>query len=263
MININKKNVERFWDAQADKIENIGDHFQSGMLEDNLFLSEFRKKMEEHNFDKLIEMESINTVLELGCGSGRWSTYLSDKAENITAVDFSNKMIELAKSSQPINSNIEYIQEKAQDYLSNKDYDLIYLSGVMQYLTDSDITAMIKNIKKMSHKDTILLTRDSVSVLKDSFHKDGEYPVIYRRLIEYSQAFEKEGFYLQNTKRSFFKPYLAVRFKLDSVIGVTGVLFIEKFVGQMVAKYKEIFDIKFRNRKKTINHMFHVYKLIE
>ena len=44
---------------------------------------------------------------------------------------------------------IEYIQEKAQDYLSNKDYDLIYLSGVMQYLTDSDITAMIKNIKKL------------------------------------------------------------------------------------------------------------------
>ena len=198
MMKIDKNTCEDFWDNQAEKIgDNVENHFQSGMLEQNLFHANFRKNMEESNFNSIIDISDVKAVLELGCGSGRWASYLSDKVESITAVDFSEKMIQLAKNNQNTSSaysNVKYIQDKAQSFLVNNKFDLIYLSSVMQYLADDDIRMMIKHVKQMSHDETVLLTRDSVSILNDSFCKEGDYPVIYRTLADYNKLLNAEGF---------------------------------------------------------------------
>jgi len=128
-MKIDKNTCEDFWDNQAEKIgDNVENHFQSGMLEQNLFHANFRKNMEESNFNSIIDISDVKAVLELGCGSGRWASYLSDKVESITAVDFSEKMIQLAKNNQNTSSaysNVKYIQDKAQSFLVNNKFDLI------------------------------------------------------------------------------------------------------------------------------------------
>ena len=265
MIKIDKKVVQDFWDNEANKIGvDVHNHHQSGMIQSNWFLATFRKNIEEFNFNKLVDMDKINTVLELGCGSGRWSSYLSDKAESITAVDFSENMIDLAinyQNSSNSDRNINYIQCEAQNFLIDAKFDLIYLSGVSPYLNDADMKKMMKNVKKMSHNQTILFARDSLSILDDTFHKNGEYPVIYRKIEEYQKIFMAEGFTMQYQMRSFINPYLSDKFKLDKILGMSIVMLIEKAIGQKIALHKENFDIKYRNKIRRISHDFHLYQL--
>lgn len=46
-------------------------------------------------------LKSGDLVLDLGCGGGTYSKYLLDKGLKVTGIDFSEKMIEIAKRNAP------------------------------------------------------------------------------------------------------------------------------------------------------------------
>jgi ubiquinone/menaquinone biosynthesis C-methylase UbiE len=61
---------------------------------------------------ELVEKNKPQTSLELGCGLGRFSTYMSEQGINATAVDFSSVAI-----------------EKAKNRITRKEYKPIFLIG--------------------------------------------------------------------------------------------------------------------------------------
>ncbi len=54
-------------------------------------------KLEKRAFDIFVKNDSQRkTVLEIGCGTGHWSRYFSDKGFDVTGVDISEEMIKIA-----------------------------------------------------------------------------------------------------------------------------------------------------------------------
>ncbi|MGA8853473.1 MAG: class I SAM-dependent methyltransferase [Christiangramia sp.] len=79
----------------------------------------------------------FNSVLELGCGTGKNTEWLQTKASKLLAVDFSEEMLDLAKKK--INSENVIFQKaditKTWDWTSEK-YDLITSNLILEHIAD-------------------------------------------------------------------------------------------------------------------------------
>lgn len=81
----------------------------------------------------------FDNVLEIGCGTGKNTTWFIEKANHVTAVDFSNEM--LAKAKEKINSpQLEFVQaDITQAWTFVKQvYDLISFSLVLEHIENLD-----------------------------------------------------------------------------------------------------------------------------
>jgi ubiquinone/menaquinone biosynthesis C-methylase UbiE len=82
---------------------------------------------------------SFNSVLEIGCGTGKNTEWLLQKAQRITAVDLSEEM--LSKAKEKIQSdNIEFIQfDINNDWnFTERTFDLIAFSLVLEHIENLD-----------------------------------------------------------------------------------------------------------------------------
>ncbi len=98
------------------------------------------------NINKTRDLEAIalrntlanipfNSCLEIGCGTGKNTGWLTGKANNITAVDLSDEM--LAKAKEKINSDkVNFIQaDITQEWnFVNAHYDLVSFSLVLEHI---------------------------------------------------------------------------------------------------------------------------------
>jgi 2-polyprenyl-3-methyl-5-hydroxy-6-metoxy-1,4-benzoquinol methylase len=75
--------------------------------------------------DKTVTTSSLS-VLELGCGSGNDAIWFAKKGFNVTAVDISEKEINLAKEKSKGISNINYIIDDIFSFSTEKKFDIIY-----------------------------------------------------------------------------------------------------------------------------------------
>lgn len=81
-------------------------------------------KFYEDYFHFICNKANFSNVLDLGCGTGRIDAMLASQANNITAVDLSNQMIEVAK--QTINNkNCRFEVADMTTYRSSESFDLV------------------------------------------------------------------------------------------------------------------------------------------
>lgn len=77
----------------------------------------------------------FDSCLEIGCGTGKNTEWLTSRAKHITAVDISDQM--LAKAKQKINaSNVQFIQtDITKDWtFVNRHFDLVIFSLVLEHI---------------------------------------------------------------------------------------------------------------------------------
>lgn len=82
---------------------------------------------------------SFNTVLEIGCGTGKNTAWLLQKAEHITAADLSEEM--LSKAKEKIQSKkVAFIQANINDEwnFTEKNFDLVSFSLVLEHIENLD-----------------------------------------------------------------------------------------------------------------------------
>lgn len=80
---------------------------------------------------------NFDNCLEIGCGTGKNTAWLMNKAKHITAIDLSAEM--LAKAKEKINSEkVDFIQaDILQEWeFTNKKYDLVSFSLVLEHIED-------------------------------------------------------------------------------------------------------------------------------
>jgi len=115
------KQAYNIWSKQYDTNENKTRDLEAKAL---------RKTLKSIDFDD---------CLEIGCGTGKNTEWLSQKAKHLTAVDFSEEMIGIAKSK--INSDkVTFLQAditKDWNFISGK-YDLISFSLVLEHIENLD-----------------------------------------------------------------------------------------------------------------------------
>jgi len=87
----------------------------------------------------ILSFIEFTSVLEIGCGTGKNTEWLIQKAEAITAVDLSKEM--LAKAKEKIQSqNVEFIQAdiNSEWNFTEKTFDLISFSLVLEHIENLD-----------------------------------------------------------------------------------------------------------------------------
>lgn len=100
--------------------------------------------------DKIIKKytDKANSILDLGCGTGKHAELLSHKGYFIHGVDASEKMLEKANLRARYNSKIQFTLSNIQDFNLKVKFDVVTaLFHVMSYLNDDDsINQSLKNI---------------------------------------------------------------------------------------------------------------------
>lgn len=201
MKNLNYEKIKLFWENRADIFNDKS--FKSTNLEEDKYLQELKIKNETKKIKKIINSIKFNNVLDLGAGLGYWSMFLSSYCNSVTAVDFSEKMINNAEMISIENGvdNICFIANNAIDFNSDDSFDLIFISGLMIYINDEDIYKLLNKIDGYSHKGSYLLLRDGTAKHKKYFINDKysvdlktKYSAIYRTRNQYINIFNKIGF---------------------------------------------------------------------
>lgn len=196
---IDTSTVKDFFDKRAEKdVENLMT-ITSYHDKDNL---EKRQKEEIKVISKKIDFNG-KKLLEIGCGLGRWAEYFQDKCNEYVGIDYSENLIEIAKENFSFpNCYFETLSvtEIDEENLPIKGpYDIIFITGVLIYLNDEDIKIMIEKINNITHNNSIIYIRETISVLntrltlKDFYSEELEvdYNAIYRTETELLEFFEK------------------------------------------------------------------------
>ena len=165
--------------------------------------------------------DSIQSVLELGCGYGRITKLLLTKfpkmIKEYLAVDLSPHQIENAKKYVGSTDNkITFSVSDIQSLDTNKKYDLVILSEVLLHVLPSDIDSVIKKVISLSNKHIINIDwyEDKLPgdyKIRATYNFIHQYEVIYKEYTEPSTIIKripikrkKKLFGTHDTKQSIF-----------------------------------------------------------
>ncbi len=162
------------------------------------------------NYEMNIIMSLLNTsrkincekFLDIGCGEGEYLIALSRCFKSGKGVDSSQKAIELAKRNIK-NSKVANVVVEVCDLLNiceHNKYDVIFVGGVLMYISDDDLQIAIDKLKNLLRDDGVIILRESVATYKKFKRKNP--PTIYRYWRDLINLFEKRQFlcvkYIEN-----------------------------------------------------------------
>lgn len=195
----NKKKIIDFWDAVALKDKHSAE-MNVGMLgHGNTLQNHFRAESEWQFFNSLFGSLNGKRVLEVGVGGGRWAFELASKGAQVVGIDISQKMIDICNQVLSKwtsgNQKVEFHCCDLHTYLATctEDFDLIYFSGVLMYLSDEDVTRDLQLAGSRTTDGGCVLARETIN---EKYREDvnGDYVAIYRTLEEYKTlVFEATG----------------------------------------------------------------------
>ncbi len=114
--------------------------------------------IQERNFyvvDKIKEL-NINSLIDVGCGTGDLSYDASNYVKKSVGIDFSNNMIKLAKKKFK-KVNLEYYKKNFFELNDNEKFDCLSANGFIEYLSLKDIVKFLKVSKKIVKKNKYII----------------------------------------------------------------------------------------------------------
>jgi len=155
-------NLEKYW---SDRGKIYLEQFRDKPAHEKAFF-----KNQEESLLNLIKSYSFNSILEVGCGFGRFTKILSEnfKPEKYVAIDLSPDQIEKAKKYVQ-DKKIEFICKPIQDFKSEAKFDLVFASEVLMHISFNDIGDIIKKLVSLSTNKIITIDWfDNENMGKDS-----------------------------------------------------------------------------------------------
>jgi len=133
-------NAEKFWDKLAEK-------YSKTPIKD---IKSYNETLEHSK----IHLAKSDNVLEVGCGTGSTALLLADSVKQITAIDISSNMIDIArnKAKHQQVENVNFIHSTLFDgTLEKKSFDAILAYNFLHLLEDTP--AAIRRINELLKPD--------------------------------------------------------------------------------------------------------------
>jgi 2-polyprenyl-3-methyl-5-hydroxy-6-metoxy-1,4-benzoquinol methylase len=147
-----------FWDRYSKDFDAIYTHEKSGFQ--NLLDRIFRKDMYERFEFTMQQSQPIldKSILDVGCGSGIYSLeYARQGARKVIGIDYSEKMIQLAKSrliSEKLGGICEFQVSDIMNYNNELKFDISIAIGLFDYIKDPN--PILNKMRKMTKEKIIL-----------------------------------------------------------------------------------------------------------
>ena len=197
---ISSEKVKDFFNKRANK--DVESEYSIVLFQDKEN-SEQRHIEEKSIFHEHIDV-SGKSILEIGCGVGRWVEALHDKCGSYLGLDFSEELLEIAKESYKQYDNCKFqlmsaTDIKVDELVIKPPFDIIIFSGFLMYINDDDINIIMDEVNQIGADDKKVFAMEPIShmdsrlTLKD-FYSEGlesDYSAIYRTESEYVEFFKK------------------------------------------------------------------------
>jgi tRNA (cmo5U34)-methyltransferase len=116
-------------------------------------------------------------ILDIGAGTGLFSSFILKKypEANITLIDISEKMMDIAKKRFSCSSNINYIIDDYTSHEFDTTFDIIVSSLSIHHLNDKEKRSLFKRVYSLLNEDGMFLNADQVlgrTPFLDSIYKN-------------------------------------------------------------------------------------------
>lgn len=185
--------------------------------------------------DEVVKLDRSAKVLDVGCGSGKWSTMFAKKCSWVTAVDLSSNMVFLAKENAGKEGlvNLDFhVMNVAKLGFADGMYDLVNCVTVLQHIfDDDDWRKAVRQVIRVCKKDGYVLLFEvapnfvlkrrtpnlhirTMSQYLDEFKKAGarlaywhavdlSLPITYFGLRNYAASFNRRVYYFMSRRKLF------------------------------------------------------------
>lgn len=221
-VELDSKRVQEFFEARGRHL-NPAAPLTSVLYQDrNPELAEARDAFEKGEVLPLLRLQANDSVLDLGCGIGRWADVLVGGVERYHGVDFSASLISQAQARHAT-PHFSFQQLAVEDVSLSRlevaaDFTRVLISGVLLYLNDVQLESALLGAAECAGPGALLYVREPVAAerrltLKEYWSEDLEssYNAIYRTSAELLDAFERTvesaGFRLL-LERDLYPPHL-------------------------------------------------------
>jgi len=150
---------------------------------------------------QILEQKPSGLVLDVGCGTGLLFKHLEKQAKLLVGVDFSRRILEIAKEKSKRNNNVELVQADADHLPFNKQvFDVAFAVTLIQNMPNPSRT--LKEIREITKNCGYLV----VTALKKKYSKK-----------LFTETLQKAGLEIKGfLDRSHLKGYVAVCAKIHA-----------------------------------------------
>lgn len=143
-----------------------------------------------------------NKLLEIGCGSGRDTSFMTKKGFDVIAIDGSKNMIDEAKKIHPELSNKLFHKTLPNNLEFDTKFDGIYSIATLMHLSKGDLEKTILKIYDLLNPTgkffmSVSLFRNDIN--ENGFDKNGRFFLILS-FEEWISIFQNTGFKILETK---------------------------------------------------------------
>ncbi|MDD4251555.1 class I SAM-dependent methyltransferase [Methanoculleus horonobensis] len=171
---------------------------------------------------RAVALEPSFTVLDYGCGVGRWTLWFARQVHHVVGVDISPKMVETARQEADAAGiqNVEHhTVRKLPLPFENSTFDLVNAVWVLRYITDDDeLARTVKEICRVVRPGGHVTFIEKIARRQPVFKEhEGEFSgaAAYRESEQYRTLFEGCGMVMKESGVSsaspLYWPYAFVR----------------------------------------------------
>lgn len=158
-------------------------------------LAERRDAAEVARLLPLLRLDGSQALLDVGCGTGRWSRRLTSKLARYHGIDATEGLLAHARAQHRSESHCRFSLLRADKLsaaaLGEDSFDRVLCAGICIYLNDTQLRSLFAAIAEISVPGALLLLREPVAkderlTLVEHFSSEleHEYHAIYRSVPE-------------------------------------------------------------------------------
>lgn len=190
-MKINHEKVKKFFEGRSSKDRNVPEISRVCYQDKNPELAAKRDNNEKSLILKKLAPGPSDTILDLGCGVGRWMVDLEPHCKKYLGIDLDQGLLDIAHSRTTKNTTelirFDLTDPGLEQLMSRYSPTIVIISGVMLYMEDIDVDRLLDCVATCSAELRTIYIREPVSrgpelILDDVWSEEMQqrYSAIYR-----------------------------------------------------------------------------------
>ena len=206
-IDVSMSHVKEFWAKRTDR--EVSHRYNYALLSGDSPDPEVvlgKDRYEKELIAGIVGFRPDATVLDIGCGVGRWADYFREHGlERYVGVDFSEQMLRVARENFTGDSRFSFLRGSFQELRSVLEqngmllpFRYLFNVGVCPYINDEELEQAMSGLAGLMAPGAVLYLKETAGIKErltlnnfDSKELGTKYTVIYRSLAELEAQAER------------------------------------------------------------------------